>query len=178
MRPPLQLMSYNRPAPEPFVDNLCENIGPLGLKIGNLTRFTNPKEDHNQSQLSDFYDPTRKGINLEDPTHIYFLIEAYESLYERGLDNPYINAKYLIETLDRIVWILLRLKNAIVLIAKFVNISMRNMDLTIAKTILVQFTLKKFVKRLRRKLVCIKRNGKDVSSLEFGKSVLAAANGN
>lgn len=100
VRPPLQLMSYNHPAPEPFVDNLCENIGPLGLKIGNLTRFTNPKEDHNQSQLSDFYDPSRKGINLEDPTHIYFLIEAYESLYERGLDNPYINAKYLIETLD------------------------------------------------------------------------------
>ena len=100
VRPPLQLVSYNHQTPEPYIDTLCENIGPLGLKIGNLTRFVNPKEDKNKATLQDFYDPTKKGINFEDPMHIYFLLEAYESLYERGLDNPYINAKYLIETLD------------------------------------------------------------------------------
>ena len=80
--------------------------------------------------------------------------------------------------MTRIVWILSRLKNAIVPIVKFANILMRNTDLIIAKTILVQFILKKFVRRLRRKLVYIKRNGKGVSNQEFGKNVLAAVNGN
>ena len=100
VRPPIQLISTNHFAPEPYVDNLCDNIGPLGLKIGNSIRFDNPKEDPNAAQVSDFYDPSRKGIDFENPTHIYHLIEAYESLYERSLDNPYIGAKYLIETLD------------------------------------------------------------------------------
>ena len=100
IKQPIQLLSYNHSAPEPFSDNLCENIGPLGLKIGNLIRFTNPKEDTNKSELSDFYNPNIEGLDLENPTHIYYILEAYESLYERSIDNPYINAKYLVETID------------------------------------------------------------------------------
>ena len=100
VKQPIQLLSYNHQTPEPFTDNLCENIGPLGLKIGNLVRFTNPKEDTNKSELSDFYNPNIEGLDLENPTHIYYILEAYESLYERSIDNPYINAKYLVETID------------------------------------------------------------------------------
>nr|DAF17836.1 MAG TPA: hypothetical protein [Caudoviricetes sp.] len=80
--------------------------------------------------------------------------------------------------MTRIVWILSRSKNAIAPIVKSENISMKNTDLIIAKIILVQFIPKKFVKRLRHKLVCIRRSGKGVLNLAFGKSVLAAANGN
>lgn len=82
--------------PEINPEFLNGEIKPLGLKIGNLTRFTNPKEDK-----SFFIEPEKNVLlDLENPLHIYALLEMYEVLYERALENPYNNGKYLLETLD------------------------------------------------------------------------------
>lgn len=100
VKEPLQLVHHNNYASEPFSDTMTDNIGPLGLKIGHTTRFDNPKEDHSLASSEDLYNPNERGINFEDPTHIYFLLESYESLIKKGWRNPYINAKYVAETLD------------------------------------------------------------------------------
>ena len=78
------------------LDFLDGEILPLGLKIGDLKRFTNPKED--QSLLD--IDKDKATINLEDPNHIYALLENWEILYEKSLSDPFHNAKWLLETLD------------------------------------------------------------------------------
>lgn len=103
VRPALQLMSYNQPYYDPYNDNLCENIGPLGLKVGNLARFCAPRDDHTNNTVETFYDPSKEGIDLENPIHIYQILEIYEQLYERSIDNPYVNAKYLVETIDWLI---------------------------------------------------------------------------
>lgn len=72
----------------------------MGLKIGELTRFVNPKEDKSYAIVEDFFDCAREGLNLENPTHIYLILQSYEVLYEKSIDNPFINAKYLVETID------------------------------------------------------------------------------
>lgn len=46
----------------------------MGLKIGELTRFVNPKEDKSYAIVEDFFDSTREGLNLENPTHIYLIL--------------------------------------------------------------------------------------------------------
>lgn len=71
------------------------DVKPLGLKIGDLKRFTNPKDDTSQ-----FTEPSNPTLDFENPSHIYAMLELYEVLYEKALDNPYNNSKYLLETLD------------------------------------------------------------------------------
>ena len=100
LKQPIKLISYNQPYKDPISDTLCENIGPMGLKIGELTRFVNPKEDKSYAIVEDFFDSAREGLNLENPTHIYLILQSYETLYEKSIDNPFINAKYLVETID------------------------------------------------------------------------------
>lgn len=74
IKQPIKLISYNTPYKDPINDTLCENIGPMGLKIGELTRFVNPKEDKSYAIVEDFFDPEREGLNLENPTHIYLIL--------------------------------------------------------------------------------------------------------
>lgn len=72
-------------------------IKPLGLKMGDIKRFTNPKED-----LDSSYEipETTNCLDFENPLHVYGILEFYSVLYEESLDDPYGNGKYLIETLD------------------------------------------------------------------------------
>lgn len=70
-------------------------IGPLGLKIGTLDRFINPKDDKSLFQI-----PSNPTINFENPSHIYAILELYGILYEKSINNPYNNGKYLLETLN------------------------------------------------------------------------------
>lgn len=71
---------------------------PLGLKIGDSTKFLNPKEDKASTTFSS--NPSTPTIDFRDPTHIYRVLDFYSTLYEKSLDDPYSNTKYLIETLD------------------------------------------------------------------------------
>lgn len=80
----------------PIGEDLGVDTKPLGLKIGNLTRFINPREDK-----SNFIPPTSESsFDFRNPSHIYLLIESYSTLKESSEKDPYSNTKYLLETLD------------------------------------------------------------------------------
>ena len=68
-----------------------------------MARFCAPRDDHTDNTVETFYDPSKEGIDLENPIHIYQILEIYEQLYERSIDNPYVNAKYLVETIDWLI---------------------------------------------------------------------------
>ena len=91
-------IDFSLPAYSPtYSFDVGVDVKPLGLKIGNCARFDNPKEDRD----SNFEIPSNpNSLNLEDPTHIYGVLEFYSTLLEESLDRPDSNAKYLIETLD------------------------------------------------------------------------------
>lgn len=97
---PLRLLSFNKEPADPFPDSMCDNIGPLGCRMGATLRFDDPKNDPSRAQPTDLWDASRPGIDLENPTHIYAILENWESLYRRSYDNPFTNAKWLLETLD------------------------------------------------------------------------------
>lgn len=71
-------------------------VAPLGLKMGDMERFLNPKEDKN----SKFQIPEKFDINFENSEHVYLILEHYFDLLEETLNSPEKNGKYLLETLD------------------------------------------------------------------------------
>ena len=91
-------LDFSQPFYSPtYTFDVGVDVKPLGLKIGNSLRFDNPKED----KESNFEIPSNpNSLNLEDPAHIYGVLEFYSTLLEESLDKPDSNAKYLIETLD------------------------------------------------------------------------------
>lgn len=91
-------IDFSQPSYSPIYNfDVGIDVRPLGLKIGNCVRFDNPREDKD----SNFEIPSNpNSINLEDPTHIYGVLEFYSTLLEESLDKPDSNGKYLIETLD------------------------------------------------------------------------------
>lgn len=86
---------YSRPIP--FSPILSDGIIvlPLGLKMGDTTRFLNPRAD------TSLYTIPKKGdINLEDPHHIYLILTHYSILYESAIETSENQMGYLLETLD------------------------------------------------------------------------------
>lgn len=79
------------------IDVLDIDVFPLGLKSGNLIRFTNPK-DAPKKPLE--FEGTDLYLDFCDPLHVYLLLEAYPFLYRTSIDNPFTNTKYLVETID------------------------------------------------------------------------------
>lgn len=81
------------------LNSLIDNADfyPLGLKIGDLKRFSDPRNSiekqlylHNSDLIIDFC----------NPEHVYVLLEFYNILYLTSLDNPFTSTKYLVETID------------------------------------------------------------------------------
>lgn len=87
----------NSPSPKTPEEEPNFLVAPLGLKVGRLERFENPKEDKSSFKL---LDAGEQVLNFEDPFHIYNILDLWELLYESSLNSPYNNLKYLLETLD------------------------------------------------------------------------------
>lgn len=80
-----------------YTEDIGTDVRPLGLKTGDTTRFISPESDTNSNfKLIERTDT----LDLENPHHIYALLEYYSLLFEEGIDNPYSSTKYLLETLD------------------------------------------------------------------------------
>ena len=97
LQPVFQSFGSTDRAPIYDEEDIGLDVKPLGLKIGEIKRFIDPKEDKDSTYVI----PTNLNtLDLENPIHIYGILEYYSVLLEESLDNPYSNGKYLIETLD------------------------------------------------------------------------------
>ena len=80
-----------------YTEDIGTDVAPLGLKIGEPKRFIDP---HGDTTTNFVLIERTDTLNLENPHHIYALLEFYSLLLEDSLDNPYGSTKYLLETLD------------------------------------------------------------------------------
>ena len=77
-------------------------VWPLGFKIGNETRFTNPRFDNDNwfDTYGDPLVPPDQVIDFTNPLHIKKLIDSYEDLTEAALRDGTSDAALLVSTLD------------------------------------------------------------------------------